>query len=202
MTSPSEFPTSSSLLTRVRSGPADQAAWAEFVDRYGPRIYAWCRRWQLQDADAEDVTQDVLLRLADKLRVFTYDPTRSFRGWLKTIAHHAWHDFVQKRQRPGLGTGGSAMLEQLESVTARDDLLIRLDQEFDRELFEEAQGRVRQRVAGHIWEAFRLLAVEGRSGAEAAEQLSMKVSSVFVARCKVQKMLQQELQRLEGSDTA
>ena len=57
-----------SLLLRLRQNPTDQAAWGNFVDRYGRRIYLWCRHWQLQEADAEDVTQNVLLKLAEQMR--------------------------------------------------------------------------------------------------------------------------------------
>ena len=81
--------TRASLLLRLRQAPPDQEAWAEFVDRYGPQILAWCRRWGLQETDAQDVTQTVLLQLASKLRTFTYDPAQRFRGWLKTLTHHA-----------------------------------------------------------------------------------------------------------------
>src|SRR4051794_32986652 len=75
------------LLAQLRHDPSDEASWAEFVDRYGRHIYRWCRQWKLQDADAEDVTQDILMKLTRKLRDFSYDPTRSFRSWLKTITH-------------------------------------------------------------------------------------------------------------------
>ena len=89
------------LLARLRHDPSNEAAWDEFVEHYGRHIYRWCRQWRLQDADAEDVTQEILLKLARKLRDFAYDPESSFRGWLKTVAHHAWRDFVdgQKRAR-------------------------------------------------------------------------------------------------------
>ena len=55
--------TSLTLLGRLRRDPKDQAAWSEFVARYGPRILQWCRGWGLQESDAQDVTQDVLLKL-------------------------------------------------------------------------------------------------------------------------------------------
>ena len=64
----SPLSTRTSLLLRLRQAPPDQEAWAEFVDRYGPQIHGWCRRWGLQEADAQDVTQTVLLRLASKLQ--------------------------------------------------------------------------------------------------------------------------------------
>jgi RNA polymerase sigma-70 factor (ECF subfamily) len=184
----------------LRQAPADQSAWGEFVERYGPKIYGWCRHWGLQESDAEDVTQDVLLKLAEKMRTFAYDASGSFRAWLKTLTHHAWQDFLGSRHRAGTGRGGTEHLEALHTATAREDLLQRLEEEFDRELLEAATTRVRLRVQPHTWEAFRLLALEGRSGAEVAEQLKMKVATVFVARSKVQKMLQEEMQRLEKPD--
>ena len=33
-----------------------------------------------QEADAKDVTQMVLVRLAERMRTFAYDPSKSFRG--------------------------------------------------------------------------------------------------------------------------
>jgi RNA polymerase sigma-70 factor (ECF subfamily) len=185
------------LLGRLRREPGDQAAWGEFVDHYGRRIYGWCRKWNLQEADAQDVTQTVLLKLAEKMKTFAYDPAKSFRGWLKTIAHHAWVDFQEGRARPGRGSGDSKVLDVLDSVAARDDLVQQLEAQFDQELLEEASCRVRLRVAPQTWEAFRLTAVEGLSGAEVSERIGMQVAQVYVAKRRVQKMLREEVQKLE-----
>jgi RNA polymerase sigma-70 factor (ECF subfamily) len=190
--------TSPTLLGRLARTPPDRDAWEEFVERYGRKIYGWCRGWGLQEADAQDVTQDVLLKLARRLATFRYDPSRSFRAWLKTVTHHAWRDFADGRNRPGAGTGDTAVLDMLHNVGAPDDLVRHLDEAFAHDLLEEAMARVRLRVQPHTWEAFRLLALEGLSGAEAAGRLDMKVATVFVARSKVQKMVQEEVRRLEG----
>jgi RNA polymerase sigma-70 factor (ECF subfamily) len=192
--------TSASLLNRLRQHGGDQAAWSAFVERYGPRIYAWCRHWQMQVPDAEDVTQEVLLRLVDKLRNFRYDRSGSFRAWLKTLVHHAWQDFLDRRCRAGLGSGDTAVWKQLETVAAREDLEQQLGEAFDREVLEEALARVRQRVAPHTWEAFRLLTFEGLSGAEVAPRVGMQVTMVYVAKSKVQKLLREEVDRLEGRE--
>jgi len=79
--------TSPTLLARLRHDPSNEAAWDEFIEHYGRHIYRWCRQWRLQDADAQDVAQEILLKLARKLRDFDYNPQSSFRGWLKTVAH-------------------------------------------------------------------------------------------------------------------
>jgi RNA polymerase sigma-70 factor (ECF subfamily) len=186
-----------SLLTQLRHDPADQAGWDEFVERYAPHIYRWCRRWKLQDADAEDVTQEILLKLTQKLRVFAYDPSRSFRGWLKTVAHHAWRDFADSRRCARRGADDSEVQERMLTVEAREDLAQRLEAAFDLELLEAAKVQVRLRVAPHTWEAFRLLALEGRPVAEVAARVQLQVALVYLAKSRVQKMLQEEIGKLE-----
>jgi RNA polymerase sigma factor (sigma-70 family) len=183
-----------SLFGRLRQEVADPSDWAEFVDRYGPLVLGWCRRWKLQEADAEDVTQDVLVRLAKKLRTFHYDPSQSFRAYAKTLAYYTWCDCLEARRRPGAGgTGDSVVLEQLNSVAARDELQDQLADAFDRELLEAAMERVRLRVEPRTWEAFRLTAVEGLSGAEAASKAGMAVATAFKAKSKVQRMIREEV---------
>ena len=189
--------TRATLLTQLRQNPSDQAGWDEFVERYGRHIYRWCRQWKLQDADAEDLTQTILVKLTQKLRAFAYDPSRSFRGWLKTVAHHAWRDFEDSRRRTPPAAGDSQAQELMLTLEARDDLVQRLEEAFDLELLEAAKVRVRLRVAPHTWEAFRLLVIEGLEVAEVAARVRLQVAMVYVAKSKVQKMLQEEIGKLE-----
>jgi RNA polymerase sigma factor (sigma-70 family) len=132
-----------SLLVQLRLDPANQSAWRDFVSRYGRQIYGWCRQWGVQDADAEDVTQSVLLILAERLRDFHYDPQGSFRAWLKTVTYHAWSKNRESRQRSGQGSGDSFVAQRLDSLEARDDLASKLEAEFDRELLAKTEGQQR-----------------------------------------------------------
>ena len=187
-----------SLLTRLRQEPSDQAGWDEFVERYGRHIYRWCRQWKLQDADAEDVTQNILMKLTQQLRTFAYDPSRSFRGWLRTVAHHAWRDFEDSRRHAQRTAGDSQVQELMLTLEAREDLAQKLEEAFDLELLEAAKVRVRLRVAPHTWEAFRLVALEGVPAAEVAAAVRIQVAMVYVAKSKVQRMLQEEIRKLEA----
>jgi len=189
--------TSVTLLGRLRADPRDQAAWSQFVARYGPKILRWCRAWGLQDSDAEDVTQDVLVKLHGVMARFVYDPSKSFRAWLKTLAHHAWQDLVAERRKAGLA-GSGRLVEFLESLRAGEDLVEQLEDEFRREVLERAMERVRQRVAARTWEAFRLTALEGWSGAATAERLAMKITRVYGAKSEVQERIREEVRELEG----
>jgi RNA polymerase sigma-70 factor (ECF subfamily) len=190
--------TSLTLLGRLRRDPKDQATWSEFVARYGPRIMQWCREWRLQESDAQDVTQDVLLKLNGLMARFVYDSSRSFRGWLKTLAHHAWRDLAAERRRSRLGGDDPSVMEILGSLPAGDDLVEQLDAEFRREVMDRAMERVRRRVAARTWDAFRLTAVEGWSGSAAAERLEMKIARVYGAKSEVKGMIREEVRKLEG----
>jgi RNA polymerase sigma-70 factor (ECF subfamily) len=191
--------TSPTLLGRLAAVPPDQVAWAEFVDRYGPRIGKWCRAWRLQEADVLDVSQAVLSRLAVRLRQFDYDPARSFRGWLRKLVRDALKDALAARGR-GAG-GGSASQERLDSLEAREDLIRRLEEEFDLELLEAATRIVRRRVTPQTWEAYQLTTSGGLSGAEAADRLGMSVAAVFMAKSSVKGMLQEQIRTLEAQST-
>jgi len=192
--------TSVTLLGRLRRDPTDQAAWSDFVARYRPQILRWCRRRRLQESDAHDVTQAVLLKLSSAMANFAYDPSRSFRGWLKTLTHHAWRDLLADRRRVCIGSGDSRMDEFFESLEAADDLVRHFEEEFQRELMDQAMALVRPRVAPRTWEAFRLTAVEGCSGATVAAQLEMKVARVYVAKNEVKEMIRREILKLDESE--
>jgi RNA polymerase sigma-70 factor (ECF subfamily) len=189
-----------SLILRLGRDPSDQGAWEAFVDRYGPKIYAWGRACRLQDADAEDVTQAVLTRMAVRMRRFAYDPSQSFRGWLRALVRNACRDCLADRRHTlgAEGAGGTDEAEAILNLAAHDDLARRLEAEYDLELLEEAERRVRKRVAPHTWEAYRLTAIEGLSGAEAAARLGVRITAVYVSRSNVTKQLKGEIQALEA----
>jgi RNA polymerase sigma-70 factor (ECF subfamily) len=203
MGSDSATPTGSVLLLLL-GNPTDRERWNAFVDRYAPKIYGWCRQRRLQEADAQDVTQEVLTQLVQKLRTFAYDPHKgTFRGWLKTLTHHAWCDYLEKRRRAGEGEANPEVLAHLDKLEAREDLLTALAEVFDLELLAEAQARVQLQVSPRDWKIFQELAVARRPGPAVAGELGMTVTAVLMARSRVQKRLRQEIRRLEdGSPRA
>jgi RNA polymerase sigma factor (sigma-70 family) len=204
-----------SLLARLREDDRDSEAWATFIDRYGSRIYEWCLARRLQPADAEDVTQNVLLKLAKHLGSFEYDPQLTFRGWLRRVAENTIIDFLRQTARVtsadaigselGRPTQPAAQRlihnnELLNEATAREDLLERLDAAFDLELLDLAKERVKLRIEARRWEAWERLALQQQSGEEVAVALDMKIATVYSSRFQVQKMIAEEIRLLEGNE--
>lgn len=192
--------TSVTLLGRLRHLPADPNAWQEFIDCYGPRIFRWCRQGGIQEADAEDLTQIILLKLLRVMQTFEYDPAQRFRSWLRTVVQNSWHDLARSLQRTKRESGANGNGDSLDSIAARDDLITRLESAYDKELLELAASRVRLRVAPATWEVYRLSAIEQVPVNDVAKKLNMKVAAVYKARNNVQKYLRDEVKYLEGDD--
>jgi RNA polymerase sigma-70 factor (ECF subfamily) len=201
MVKPESEKTSCTLLLRVRDAD-DHQAWEDFVHRYAPRIFHWCRLYKLQESDAADTTQEVLLKLVRVMRTFQYDPSRgSFRGWLKTVTANAARDSLAKWRQAIRGSGDTAIREALAEVED-EQLLDSLSREIERshreELLSQAEHLVRQRVQPHTWQAYRLTTLEQCSSKDAAAKLGIPISEVYVAKSRVLKMIREHIQSIVG----
>lgn len=185
--------TRASLLIRVRDR-ADQTAWQEFVEIYRPVILRLARQKGMQDADAEDVAQEVLVAVAKAVEQREHDPRRArFRTWLNRVAYNAILNALT-RGLPDRGSGDSArlmLLSQHASRTGPDSRLLRL--EHRREVFRWAAMRVRREFHQATWDAFWLTAVEGRAVEAVAEQLARNPGAIYAARSRVIRRIQEEV---------
>jgi RNA polymerase sigma-70 factor (ECF subfamily) len=172
------------LLARLRD-LRDGAAWEEFVEIYAPLIYGLARRHALQDADAGDVTQEVLRAAVQALPRFALDPRRgTFRGWLFTVALNQLRKFAQARKRHPRGSGDPSAQAFLEEQPAPEEEA-RWEQEYQARLFTWAADKARSSFRTPTWEAFWRTAVDGRDAREVAVALGMSIGAVYIAKSRV-----------------
>src|SRR5690348_13781180 len=158
--------TSPSLLVRIRDAP-DHRARAQVVAVYGPLVYGFARKHGLQDADAADLTQDVMRNVARFARRLEYDPARgSFRGWLFTVVRNELRSFLAGRARQAQGSGDTAVQGLLQEQPSPEGEEHLWEQEHRTRLFHWAAEQVRGEVQEATWRAFQMTAVEGKSGQE------------------------------------
>ena len=187
--------TQASLLVRLGDA-ANAPAWGQFVDLYAPPVYACARRHGLQDADAADVTQDVLRAVHRAFRRGDYDSRRGpFRAWLITIVRNKLRDFAR---RAGLRKHPECRPEDLPAPGG--DPAVIFEQECERRLFAWAAEQVRGRFQPSTWQAFWRTAVDGAAGKAVAAELGMTVAAVYLAKGRVMTALREQVKLVDGEE--
>src|SRR6516164_1375464 len=188
-------PTRPSLLMRLRNAH-DQEAWGDFVRLYAPAIYRFARRKGLQDADAADLSQEVLRGVAGSIGRLDFDPRQGmFRGWLFTLAHRRLCDWLSSRQRREQGSGDSAMVQLLYDQPQRADQK-HWEEDLEREDFARAAEKIRHVFSDTTWQAFWQTAIEGKSGKDVAQELGLSVGAVYLAKSRVMVRLKAQVAEL------
>lgn len=191
--------TQASLILRLPCA-ADAEAWNQFVSLYEPFVYRFARRGGLQDADARELVQNVLMSVARAVGRWQPEETRGkFRTWLFRIARNQLLDTLAKRKV--VGQGGTTMLRALDHLPAGDgghNHEIRLAAR--RELFLWAAERIKGSVKEATWQAFWQTAVLEKSPEAVAEELGLSVGAVYIARSRVVTRLREEIQKWEDDD--
>ena len=194
--------TRNSLILRLPD-KQDVEAWDQFVDIYQPLVFRLAISKGFQEADAQDVVQEVMAAVARAIEHWEPDSERGrFRDWLFRIARNLMINFLTRRKYQPLSTGGSGLIqllnEQPDQTSDQSEASREFDLEYRRELFLIAAERVRQDVRSQTWEAFRLTNIESLSVEDAARRLGMTEGSVLVARCRVLARLREVVRRLES----
>ena len=187
-----------SLLVRIRD-PRNEQAWTEFLEIYEPLVYRLARMRGFQDADAQELTQDVFLAVASAIERWDPDPSKgSFRGWLFRIARNLMINFLGQKRRRTLATGDTDVNRLLDEHPApNSEQSAVFDQEYKQETFRWAAERVRGEFEDKTWRAFWLTSVEGKPIKQAALALGLSAGAVYVARSRVMSRLRRTVQGLE-----
>lgn len=196
-----------SLMLRLRD-PLDQQAWTQFVTIYEPLVLRLLRQRGLQEADARDVTQQVVMAVTRAVENWQPDGHEaSFRRWLFAIARKLALKFIQ-RGAPShgplrRGVGGSDMLVLLKSLPEPEHrTAVAFDEEYRNEIFDMAAERARGEFRESTWLGFWRTCVLNEPIAEVADSLGMTTGNVYVARSRVIARMRQIVEECEAERDA
>jgi len=176
-----------SLLQRLGRLPA-AGAWERFVRLYTPLLFYWARRTGLQENDAADLVQDVLVVLVQKLPEFQYQPGKSFRGWMRTVLLNKWRD-----------RRAAAAPQPLDSdiqPAVPDSVALLEEEEYRRYLVGRALRLMETDFAPATWKACWETVVCDRPATAVAAELGITVNAVYLAKSRVLSQLRRDLDGL------
>src|SRR5262249_54814268 len=188
--------TRQSLLLRAQTGETD--AWKDLTDLYRPLILGWLNRQGVPPRDLEDLSQEVLLSVVKQLPAFRHSGQRgAFRSWLRTIVCRRTADYWRGphgETQPPRGPGAPAAPP--EAAAPASALNRQWDEEHARYVLDCVLDLVEEEFEPATLRAFRRLALDGASGAEAAQELGLSVAAVYVAKSRVLARIRQEAEGL------
>lgn len=178
------WPTTRVTLLNRLGDAQDDIAWRQFVDLYLPLIYRYSKARGLQDADAQNVAQEVLSQVHHSVRTFRYDPLRGrFRNWLRLITTQRIGRLLSKEHGAVRAAGDGAMLDLCEAVPAEQDAVwLEL---LAAQIYCCARETARAEFDAETWQVFEQVWEQGHSPQDVAARLQRPPGWVYQAKFRV-----------------
>ena len=191
--------TRDSLIMQVQN-PANREAWEQFTAIYRPIVYRLARTRGLQDADADDLAQQVLLAVARAIPDWQRNNSQArFRHWLRRIAKNAILNALTRGSKE-LAIGGSGFTNLIHGVSKPDNIELQLELEYRRQVYRQAAEIVRDAVQEQTWRVFMMTIIEGQSTESVARQMSITIGNVHAIRSRVMRRLQIAVKDIQEAD--
>jgi RNA polymerase sigma-70 factor (ECF subfamily) len=194
--------TSLSLLNRLRRSPESQS-WDRLVELYAPLIRAWLRKYDVQESDAEDLVQEVLLAVSNDLGKFDHGGhPGAFRGWLKAILVNRLRKFWRARDRRPQARGDSDMDARLAQLDDPGSEMSQIwNRQHDQYVLRQLLALAEPHFESKTWKAFCRVALDGAKPDVVAAEMGISRNAVVIAKCLVLSRLRQESEGLIESSS-
>ncbi len=188
-----DFPeTDHSLISRVKN-LGDGASWAEFLQIYQPVVFRMAKRRGLQEADADDVVQQVFISISRSIdRWEAAEGAPPFRAWLTTVARNAVTKALTRRPHD-LATGSTSVAELLNAQPDASELTAEMNSEARREIVLRAAEQIRPEYSAEIWDVFWKTSINGEPIAQVAASTGRSTGAIYVARHRIISRLKEKV---------
>lgn len=184
-----------SLLLRLKDQSHD--AWNEFLDVYQNAIIRFAEKKGLQNADALDVTQEVLCAVEKKLKDWDSDPSKGkFRGWLFRVVRNIAVDRIKTRIRQPISNKDICLEEVSESSPDPEQF----QSEFQKQVLFWAAKKIQPRFSKSSWDAFWLTAIEGLPVSEVSNRTGLTAGKIYAAKFRVTAQIKAVVKRFDDTE--
>ena len=174
----------------------DPERWREFDAIYRPMLFAFLRKQHLNESDANDVVQDIFVKLLDKIQTYDREKFR-FRSWLFAVAHNALVDKARRRASYKKAIDGW-VANVLRSTASDSTKLAEAWVKHHREkILAHALETVRAHTSAKVWACFEQRLLRGRHAADIAGELGIEPGTVHVNAHRVLKRVRAVCQEFD-----
>lgn len=184
--------THSSLLQGMRDGAPE--AWERIVDIWTPLLRNYCQKKGFSATSADDITQNIMLRLYRGIQGFQRDGKgKRLRFWIMAITRNEVAEYCRRNAHHGIAMGGSEHQAQVALLVALDD------NDADEEwcgpavVLSRTMQVIKNDFKPNVWQAFELFKCNQLTAREAAERLNMTENAVRQASLRVCQRLKEEM---------
>lgn len=182
-----------SLIQRLHN-LADRDAWNEFWALYQSYLLGVLREQGLQQVDADDVSQEIYLKLRGAMQNFQLDHAKGrFHSWLWRFAFTTAVDWYRRRskERKFIEKYGQQVGNNLLDCS-RSQPDSGSQQQHRRMILEYVSSKVRERVKPKTWQCFIQRVQMKRPAKDVAAELGITTNEVHVNASRVLKQLRQK----------
>lgn len=159
------------LVERCLQG--DDAAWEQIVNSYTRRIYNLGYRYTNRRDEAEDLTQEILVRVYQNLKSFRAD-AGTFQNWILKVGRNLIIDHYRQTRRFQQAAG----TEELETMNLKDEKAPNPERTVERDEAARFLREGLQALSPELKEAIVLRDIEGMAYLEIAELLGIPEGTV------------------------
>lgn len=193
--------TQKSLLVRLAKVDHETvgAAWTTFLSIYEPAIFRFALSRGLQDADARDVTQQVLLAVHQKLPEWELDQGKgSFRGWLFMVARNLASKKLRTKRRQAK-LGATPLVDDIADQRLGEEASV-FFLEYRKQVFQWAANSIKDQFQTKTWEAFWRTSVDGEAAQNVAEELGISLGAVYAGKCRIMANLREMVEQMTNEE--
>jgi len=151
----------------------DDAAWEMVVNQYAKRIYNLSYRYACRRDDAEDLTQEIFIRVYQNLKSFRTE-SGSLQSWIMRVGRNLIIDHFRRTRRFQQAAG----TEEMESMNLKDDTIPSPQRFAEQAEASRFLSDGLQALPPELKEAIILRDLEGMAYLEIAELLSIPEGTV------------------------
>ena len=175
----------------------DDKAWEDFVYYYEKYIYVVCRRINLDHNEAEELVQQVLIKLWKKIPDFKLDKTKRFRSWLCQVARNTVIDHfrAKKRRENRLEKAFDSEHWAYYKEDSLPEFEALAEKEWENYLVSMALQNIKAKVSEKMFVVFLELQ-KGKKHKQISDEKEMPLNSVYVYQKRMTAKLKEEVERL------